>query len=180
MQRTEDATTFAYLLLSCSWTPELESELAGWYHGDIIEAFAEGEDQLDPWSFGWEEQMARVAPVQLTRGWDPRPYMRSVLLAAGIEPQVAIGYSGEVDNALYFAQLPADANAILVTTNNAPDTSDRHRFDQVLTATAELARKQDRGILFVGGEGWYYEMEVPPEATPSLRDAGFMFLTRHV
>jgi len=83
MPQSDERETFAYLLLACSWTQELESEFPDWYHGDVIECFSECEDQAeepeDLWAFGWEQQMARIAPVQLTLGWDPRPYLKAVL-----------------------------------------------------------------------------------------------------
>jgi hypothetical protein len=42
-----------------------------------------------------------------------------------------------------------------------------------------LARSQARGLLFVGGWGWAYDMEVPAEAQSVLWEAGLEFITRH-
>lgn len=60
----KERKTFVYLLLACSWSRDLESQLSDWYYGDIIEAFIESEDQArrpeDLWAFGWEEFMARI------------------------------------------------------------------------------------------------------------------------
>jgi hypothetical protein len=50
----------------------------------------------------------------------------------------------------------------------------------VLRATAELAREQGRGLLFVGGWGWYYDMEIPSDVKPVLQRAEFRFVTRHI
>jgi len=57
--------------------------------------------------------------------------------------------------------------------------ADRERAGQVLAATVRLAKDQRRGLLFIGDEGWYYDMEVPTKTEAVLRRAGFQFVTRH-
>ena len=72
----KEKRTFAYILLACKLTQELKSELSEYYWGGIIEAFISCEEQaIAPeglYPFGWESIMNRVAPVQMTNGWDPR------------------------------------------------------------------------------------------------------------
>ncbi|MCS3918013.1 hypothetical protein Q2T83_16020 [Fervidibacter sacchari] len=179
----KERKTFVYLLLACSWSRDLESQLSDWYYGDIIEAFIESEDQArrpeDLWAFGWEEFMARITPVQLTLGWDPRPYIISIFANANIEPYYRLGYFEEHDNILYFDKLPPKWILPSATAGIVPNPPDKIRFDKVLLSTIELARSLNRGLLFIGGWGWDYDMDIPREVEPILRQAGMQFFTRH-
>lgn len=178
----EKERTFAYLLLACKWSDEFKSEISDWYFGDIIEAFSEGEDQADCpediWSFEWEGFMDRVAPVQLTLGWDPRLYLVSLFKGEGIEPYFATGYADEPNNIICFDRLP-DGLVFSGEAEKIPNPTDRERFDEVLRQTMEMARSQNRSLLFIGGWGWYYEMEVPSDRKTILQQAGLKFVNRH-
>jgi hypothetical protein len=181
--KVKEEKTFAYVLLACSWSKDFESQLSDWYYGDIIEAFVESEDQARTsehlWAFGWEKLMARIAPVQLTLGWDPRPYVISIFHEANIEPYYRLGYLEERDNILYFDQLPPEQILLSATAGIVPNPPDKIRFDEVLLSTIELARSLNRGLLFIGGWGWYYDMDIPREVESVLRQTGMQFFTRH-
>jgi hypothetical protein len=199
----EEPETFAYLLLSCIWSPEWEEEVSGWYYGDLIEVVAESEDQAaEPtqlWLDEWKVYSDRITPVQLTLGWDVRPYLLATFSEYGVTPGFR-SYDatfGDRDNILYFDHpLPSLENANQIEVGQfaldldisppAPllpeqmvHPADKNRFDAVLNATAELARRQDRGLLFVGGWGWYYEMVVPAVTKSVMRQAGWIFTDRH-
>jgi hypothetical protein len=90
-----------------------------------------------------------------------------------------MGYFGEDNNVIYYHQLPRDLDLRRSAVSTVRNPRDKARFNEVLTATVELARAQRRGLLFIGGHGWYYDMEIPPEVTPVLSNAGFQFVTRH-
>jgi hypothetical protein len=199
----EEIETFAYLLLSCAWSPEWEEEFSGWYYGDVIEVVAESEDQAEePAQLWWKEWQAfsdRVAPVQLTLGWDVRPYLLAIFSKYSIIPSFR-SYDatfGDRDNILYFdTPLPSLENVNQIEVRqmefdldippSAPllpekmvYAADKDRFDAVLDATIDLARRQDRGLLFVGGWGWYYDMAVPAVTKPVMQQAGWVFIDRH-
>ena len=137
----------------------------------------EGEEQGDPWSFGWEEFMGRTAPVQLTDGWDVRPYIVQLFSEAGIQPAYRLGYFGEADNLVFFDRLPRSLGAD--TAGPIGSKEDVRRFREVLDSTIDLAAASSRGLLFVGQAGWAYDMEVRNSARRVLDRAGFRFVTRH-
>jgi len=172
--------TFAYLLLSCGMDDELLKQLRQVYHGDIIEAFAEGEDQAEDadalWAFGWDINMARIAPVQLTRALDVRPILREQLgdPIVRVERDEDGAYNGSI---MYFRP---NALPRSLPPNLANDHDDLSRFHAVLRETARLARAMESGLLFIGGWGWHYEMEVPAPQQVLMRQSGMAFVSRHV
>ena len=68
----------------------MQAEFADWYWGDFVECSMETEDQADEpsavWAYDLDYEMSRIAPVQLTLGWNPRPTLLQVLEQAGTEP----------------------------------------------------------------------------------------------
>jgi len=167
------------MLFACTWSEEFEAELADWYSGDMIEAFMEAEDQHDPWSFGWEGFMARIAPVQLTDGWDVHPYLIETFARMRVEPAYRLGYLDETDNVVFFARAPGGFESPNIGAAPIGLAADVARFHEVLEATIDLASSQGSGLLFVGESGWAYDMDVPMAARGTLERAGFRFATRH-
>src|SRR5437867_3676379 len=97
--------TFAYLLMASAWSKEIEAEVSGCSRGDVLELFMEREEQAQApdhlWGFGWDDPMSRIAPVQLTYGWDLRPYLSTAFAEAGVEPCFAKGSGEDRDGILY-------------------------------------------------------------------------------
>jgi hypothetical protein len=180
---SDEIPTFAYMLFSCDWREGLGEEFRDWYYGDIIECFAEGEDQADSlehlWSFGWEDFMNRAAPVQLTLGFDVRRPILESLESIGVEPFFRIGYFNEQDNVLAFRI--GDAGPRIDPRNHsaAENPNDVERFGEVLRSTVTLARSEGRSLLFVGGWGWYYDMEIPLDVQKLIGRCGMEFVNRH-
>jgi hypothetical protein len=174
--------TFAYLLAASDWSEEIQATVSVSY-SDTIELTMSCEDQAETaeqlWPIGWETFMGRIAPVQLTLGWDPRPYLRSVYREAGIEPLYCLRDEMDGDHILYFAQLPPEGFRWSPRARRDRDAPDRVRFDEVLAATIEIARSQRRGMLFYGGWGWSYEIDYLEDVAHVLEQAGMKFLTRH-
>lgn len=169
--------TFAYLLCVGKTNEGFEGKLNGWYFGDIIEAFSEAEDQArkpaDIWSFNWDEHLSRVAPVQLTRGLDVRP----LLLAALPAPNFRFETEGLFGGSTFIFSAPSVGSPAF----RPPQASDdQSRFYAVLRATVSLAVPEKARVVFVGGWGWYYDMEVPAKQQRLLKKMGMPFVTRHV
>ncbi len=145
---------------------------------EIIRAFAESENQaVEPeelWCFDWQEQMARVAPVQLTNGLDVRALLRVVI---------------DVPHSIYYEWGPPGAGGTTIYYPNVrtafvptacKPVNDHTRFMAVLSETVKLAKFLDMGLLFIGGWGWTYELELPPEQRETMRKAAMAFTSRHV
>ena len=175
--------TFAYMLLSCDWRDGLRGEFRDWYYGDIIEGFSEGEDQAespeDLWSFGWEKFMNRVAPVQLTLGFDVRRPILESFKSIGVEPFFRTGYFNEPDNVLVFEIGDTEPRLDAGGYSAAKNPSDVDRLVKVLRSTITIARREGRSLLFVGGWGWYYDMEIPLSVQELIRRCGMEFVNRH-
>ncbi len=58
--------------------------------------------------------------------------------------------------------------------------SDESRFYDVLQNTVAEASRRNADILFIGGWGWYYEMEIPDEQQRLFKRMGLPFITRHI
>ena len=135
--------------------------------------------------------MDRVAPAQLTVGWDPRKYLLEVLHQVDIQPSYQTGYYDNNSNygdIIYFDQLPSQEDitslASSVTAEQLTNLSDRTRFVDVLTSTIELANSQNRGLLFIGCWGWDYQIDAQylddEEVKLALERHGMKFFTRHL
>jgi hypothetical protein len=175
--------TFAYVLLACPWSPEIESEVAGWYYGDIIEGFISAEDQATSpeslWWFGWENILARVSPVQLVYRWDPRSFVLSALRDAGFGPLLVGAATWSEANIMYFSRVMPVTDQSQIPAEAAPLPQDELRLDMILAETLHLALRREQGILFVGGWGWSYEKDQIVSTQSVLRSAGMMLTTRH-
>jgi hypothetical protein len=68
-----------------------------------------------------------------------------------------------------------------VAPQSIPKPEDFQRFQEVVDATVELAREQNRSVLFVGGSGFSYDIDAEhlTDAAPILKEAGMKFLDRH-
>ena len=190
--------TFAYAILSCSRMDAIHSEIrADWSDSgcsDIVECFISLEDQADAggeiWPFDWDEFMDRVAPAQLTLGWDPRKYLLEVLQKIEILPSYQAGNhdGSNYGHIIYFDQLPCQEDIALVAnsamTEQITNPSDRTRFIDVLTSTVDLANSQNRGLLFVGCWGFDYQIDAQylddKEVKLALERHGMKFFTRHL
>jgi hypothetical protein len=174
--------TFAYMLLSCDWRDDFREALRDWYYGDIIEAFSEGEDQAESpeelWSFGWEAFMNRVAPVQLTLGFDVRRPILESFKSIGVEPFFRAGGFKQPDNIFAFEVGDAEPR-IDPREHSSENPFDVDRLAKVLRSTISIARHEARSLLLVGGWGWYYDMEIPLNVQELIRDSGMEFANRH-
>jgi hypothetical protein len=170
---------FNYLLLACRMNDALQEELRGWAVGDILEGFLEMESTAealdDLWCYGWQRSMARLAPVQVTKFTDARPWLRETLG----EPALGIEHDGEYSGSVWYFAPPADPAAPAAPAPRARANADRARLHSVLTATAELARLRGEGLLFVGCWGFDFKAEVPREQQLLMVTAGFQFVDRH-
>ena len=186
----DELETFAYMLISASWSREIEAYLDPFYVGDIIELHLEEEDQAEfpehLTTLDLDDIMSRIAPVQLTLGWDPRPYLAAYFQGAGILPRyVQKSSDGEASSPIcYYEVLPAPGTPLPSITESVPLPQDKRRFEEVLSATLDLARSQGRGLLFIGGWGWSYAyddmvIDYIKRNEPVLRAAGMLFLDRH-
>lgn len=179
-----EETTFAYMVFSSKWSPEMEAEFADWYWGDFVECSMETEDQADEpsavWAYDLDYEMSRIAPVQLTLGWDPRPTLLQAFEQAGIEPLFRGTYRDEI-NWLAFPVPQEPLQWQKVAPQSIPKPVDFQRFQEVVDATIELAREQNRSVLFVGGSGFSYDIDAEylTDAAPVLKEAGMKFLDRH-
>ena len=176
--------TFAYMIFSCQWSPEIEAEFADWYWGDFVECSISTEVQAEEpsavWAYDLDYELSRIAPVQLTLGWDPRPALLEVFKQAGVEALFRGAYKGESN---WFA-FPAPPKALQwqeVALPNISKPVDFERFQEVVAATVELAREQNQDVVFVGGSGFSYDIDAEhlTEAAPVLKEAGMKFLDRH-
>lgn len=178
-----DNETYAYTVFSCNWNQEMASEFGDWYWGDFIEACMEAEEQakrpIEVWTYELQYGMERVAPVQVTLGWDPHEILRKIFSAIGINPLFQKGDAGEI-NWLVYPCPNTPLNCQEQQPSNIPNPSDFHRFKQVLETTIALSKKQNQCLLFVGGQGFSYEHdEFWEEVAPVLKEAGMKFLDRH-
>jgi len=179
--------SYAYMLLSSEWPSELEKELSGWYYGDIIEAHIEAEEQavdcLDLYPYGWDAFASRVAPVQVTEHFNPIRGLRDFAAMQRVAPsfdQVNVVYfPGTAILQCGFDLIPESVAISLCKSQKLVGDRDGLRFAQVLLATLSLARHEQRGLLFIGGEGWYYEMEIAEEKILLMEKTGFLFADRH-
>lgn len=186
--------TFAYTILSCSRSEIIHEEIRGeWleYNGDVIEAFLSLEGQADAvdniWPFDWDEFMSRVAPVQLTQDWNPLSYLLALYAHLNITPsyQTKSDDEGNKGYTLYFDHLPTSQSVIDAVDSSVirlHNSIDQERFFNVLIASIVLARKEDRGILFMGDWGWDYHVDaaqIDDEVKTGLSKHGLEFLTRH-
>jgi len=177
-------TTFAYMVFSCSWNTDLAAEFDDWYWGDFVECSMETEDQAEEpsavWAYDLDYEMSRIAPVQLTLGWDPRPTLVQVFEHVGIQPLFRGTYRHET-NWLAFPVPHEPLQWQNFAQENIPKPRDFHRFQEVVDATIELAREQNRSVLFVGGSGFSYDIDAVhlTDAAPVLKQAGMKFFDRH-
>lgn len=178
-----DLTTFAYVLIAWEWSEEAKAEISRWSYSDALELFLEREDQAaepdDLWIRGWEQFGARLAPVQLALGWDPRPYLLALFQKVRIAPCFQKSEEDGLPNIVYFDRLPAAAYPLPVPEGPMPMCQDGTRFHDVLTATVDLARCQNRGLLFIGGWGWSYHKDRFRGDKAVLRRAGMRVVDRH-
>ena len=180
----DEKTTFAYMMFSCLWNTEMAVEFDDWYWGDFVECSMESEDQAEEpsavWAYDLDYEMSRIAPVQLTLGWDPRPTLLQVFEQAGIQPLFQGTYRDET-NWLAFSNPQEPLQWQKFAQENIPKPVDFLRFQQVVDATIELAREQNRSVLFVGGSGFSYDdgMDYLADTASVLKEAGMKFFDRH-
>lgn len=174
--------TFAYILLACELSQELKSELSEYYWGGIVEVFIDCEEQAlapeDLYPFGWESIMNRVAPVQVTNGWDPRPTLFDELLKEGENPRFTCGGKEDIPN-IIFIEHPnkKDSTEKLISLNLMRD---KRQFNKILNSTIQLCSQGNNGLLFIGGWGFSYEdKQLSDEVRDFLVDSGFQFTSRH-
>lgn len=170
-----DNQTFAYILLASPYFKEIERM----YWGSIIEAFISCEEQWlevsDLWPFGWGNLMSRVSLVQLTQGYDPLNDLMMIFEDKDIMPKLRQDLDRDKNNIVYFDKLPKD-------TFNYEDLScqSKHskRFLNILNATISLSSKKEAGLLFVGGWGFSYDMNLDLEDQETIRTAGIKYASR--
>lgn len=162
----------------------MEAEFADWYWGDFVECSMASEEQAgEPsavWAYDLDYELSRIAPVQLTLGWDVRPVLLQVFKQEGIEPFFRGFNRGEV-NWLAFSAPQESLQWQQVAPQNIPKPVDFQRFQEVVDATVELARTQNGSVLFVGGSGFGYDIDDDffGNSAPVLKEAGMKFLDRH-
>lgn len=156
---------FAYLLLTCDRTEARMFDWQEWSCIDILAAFIEVENQAISgdglWTLDWEHCMDRISPVQVSIGWDPRPYLVEVFDNCQITPLYkADGYGeDEKDAFIYFDEIPEILlmkdiiDSASLDISQIKNIKDKKRFDQILMYSADLARQQNRGLLFIGEWG---------------------------
>ncbi|MBW3622040.1 MAG: hypothetical protein KY468_01365 [Armatimonadetes bacterium] len=183
----EDLDTFAYMLIAASWTRGIEQYIDTLYSGDIIELHMEEEDQLEApehlSTLDLDGYMSRIAPVQLTLGWDPRPCLTETFLNSGIRPHYVQKpqFEDQVPfNICYYRELTLEGFSF-PSSDPPPCPADKQRFDEVFTTTLDLARSQDRGLLFIGGWGLGtgYDEDFLADVEPVLRQTRMKFFNRH-
>src|SRR5258707_15466489 len=145
---------FAYVLAAMEGSDKVADTLDGWYCGDLIEGTMQAENAAtDPTDLAAFDiggvRAARVAPVQLTLGWDPRPCLLALLAQADIQPALEL----DRGSILYFNCVPGASLVLRAPANDAQRPPDVHRFVAVLDATADIVRARKCGLLFVGGAG---------------------------
>jgi len=175
----DSCRTFAYILCAASMTSE-DLESLPW-RGDLIEFAMSTEDQaqtVDSLSWPWSGTVVCVAPVQLARGWDPRPSLTAALSGAAQPPtgrnRVYAGTPVADWNVIYSAPLQkADVSRVA-----ALEGPDQARFVDVLSQAVSKAL----GLLFVGDWGWDYEANnsLPDHVVALLRAKGLTVLSRHL
>ena len=176
--------TFAYMVLSCNQDIVATGDIVDFYWGDFIECFMESEDQAEEpsglWAFDMENEVDRIAPVQLTLGWDARPALLQIFECVGIQPEFKGGAYDEI-NFLVFSAPITPLPWISLSPQETPNPSDFQRFKEIIDATVEQAKAQARKLLFVGGWGFSYDIDSEhlSDAAPVLHQAGMKFLNRH-
>jgi hypothetical protein len=173
---------FAYLLAAMEWSNEVADALDGWYCGDVLDKTMKAEDAAtDPTDVAAFDvggvRVARVAPVQLTLAWDPRPCLLALLAQADIHPALELDRGG----ILYFRRVPPATLLLRVPATDAQRPPDVHRFVAILDATADLIRARDCGLLFIGGAGWSYNdrLKSSDGKVEAMTRAGMQFFDRH-
>jgi hypothetical protein len=173
---------FAYLLAAMEWSDQVADALDGWYCGDLIDGTMKAENAAtDPTDLAAFDiggvRAARVAPVQVTLGWDPRPCLLALLAQADIQPALELDKGG----ILYFHRVPSASLVLRVPANDAQRPPDVHRFVAVLDATADIVRAKKCGLLFVGGAGWSYNdrLKSSDGKVEAMTRAGMQFFDRH-
>src|SRR5690606_38230894 len=103
----------------------------------------------------------RIAPIQISRSWDPRDYLMTLLSQRNINPAYVVkedDAAADGNTVMYFDAVPS----VKELQQNIRELSAGHksrneedifqkRFNTVLTQTVRLAQEQDRGMLFLGG-----------------------------
>lgn len=196
------ANTFAYLLAACSQQEcvheDIQEEFSRGNSSGIIEMCVCLEAQYDSvnclWPSDWEVSMSRLAPVQMTQSWDCRPYLLRLFEHCGIYPTYQRDFANFLDppteeqlgHIIFFAEMPTKdvlSHAAQSTNATVINPKDKDRFDKVLAATIDLARQEERGVLFIGHWGWDYQKDEEhlqyPEVQSALSLSGMKFLTRH-
>jgi len=194
----DETKTYAYLLLSAA-EPVLEFEsndanAEEFYSGGVLELYISSDVQADSVTElnpieEWEDEVTRIAPVQFTRDWNPGNFLQTVLADCHCEmlyqnSDDALNLDGEF-NLVFFSNMPNRDDlkrAISANLRQLPDvSSDIQRFCDVLVETVNLARREQRYLLFIGNWGWDYfaSDEWIQERGDLLKAAGFKFLDRH-
>lgn len=134
------------------------------------------------------DNSVRVAPVQLTVGWNPLPVILHGLAAMGLRlahrsgsfhasPPDAPGAQGDC---LYLPPAVAGVVRCPDASVSAPRSEDAPRFQTVWNETVARAEDRRLGILAIGDWGWHYDFdELAAVEQASLRAAGFTIAGRH-
>jgi hypothetical protein len=174
--KTPPRVPFTYLVLSAHMDGELWAELEQSQPGDILEGFLEMESSAqsldDLWPYGWEQRMARLAPVQMTEYVDARPWWVAGMGPTRYAVDKTSGYPGTI---VYYPPPVAVAELPKAWKKETPD---RHRFVAILEATAELAQLRGDGLLLIGCWGFRFGDEVPADQQAIMIQAGFQFVDR--
>jgi hypothetical protein len=167
--------TFAYIVLSSSYKKEIETM----YWGGVIEAFISCEEQWiepkDIWPFEWEKFMYRNAVVQLTNDWDPRLALLNIFKDINIEPSFRQVLNGEKDNIIYFDKIPSTTSVNVFTNKKSKEYE---RFVNILSDAVILSKKKQLGLLFIGGWGFSYDINLKEEDQLLLKDIGIKYCSR--
>ena len=171
---SENKKVFAYILLNADFDGELQSDLASYYWGGIIEAFIDCEEQwVDPaniWPFGWGPRMKRVSVVQITVNHNPCDWISSLISDGVIHPIFVNEYDDGVITA--FKKDEVNKNALVKYQNG------NEYFERFLQMLRLLATSTYEDIIFIGGKGFSADFEIDSSEQQLLREVGIQISSR--
>ncbi|MCC6537026.1 MAG: hypothetical protein IT162_05720 [Bryobacterales bacterium] len=165
---------FGYVVTVCGG---LEPEdFRGRSYQELLDAFLAAETAAtcldEMWPYGWGRVMRRWAPLQTSGVWDARQDLLRLLGSPSFRLDHPAIYGGAI---MYFPRPELRPPA-------AAENKDQRRFHEVVNHAVDLARRRDlqEALLFIGGWGWGYDVELPADQQVTLMAAGFRHVDRRL